>query len=306
MVGSERENGAVSAVHLTADEGVQAYTEPHPRLARDGSNRGPFLPGRSVVNVTAVSGDWASVTVDGSPVGWVSASGLVPPLGPRGGTPPAVHQYSPAPAAYGGATIAPAGNGMAVTALVLGVLAAAFAFTFFLGLLAFPLAVLAIIFGRIGLTRSRTHGVGSGQSIAGLILGIVAVVVCAYWFWVFGSFFRSVTHAIDQSVKSTASADPVANRVTLKQCNTTINRAEAGGTLVNTDREMHNLTVMVTFYGPGGKSDSMGTAYGVAPGATASWFAQGPAVTQLSGCSLGLSSNSTAPPPSTLVAGPPR
>ena len=304
MVETGREGGSVAALHLTSDEGVQSYTEPHPRLARDGSNRGPFIPGRSVVHVTAVNGDWANVTVDGSPVGWVSGSGLVPPLGAQGRVVAPV--LPPPPMFYGGPPGAQAGNGMAVAALVLGILAAVFAFTFFLGLLALPLAVLAIIFGRVGLTRSRTSGVGAGQSIAGLILGIIAVVACAFSFWILGSLFRSVTNAIDRSVKSTVAADPVGNRVTLEQCNTTINRAEASGTLVNTDREMHNLTVRVIFYGPGGQDETIGTAYGVAPGATASWFVQGPAVTQLSGCSLGLSASPTAPPPSTLVAGPPR
>jgi hypothetical protein len=138
------------------------------------------------------------------------------------------------------------------------------------------------------------------------VLGILAVVVSAYMLWTVGSFLRSVSDAIDRSAEATVTADPAANGMTLDRCNTTIGDAEATGTLVNTDREMHNYRVTVTFYGPGGQADATGTAYGVQPGRTATWFVQGPAVTQLSGCSFGRSIDPAGTTPTTHPADAPR
>ncbi len=293
------------AVHLSPDDGLQSYTEPYPR---PGANRGSFIPGRSVVHVVATQGDWAQVSSDGVVAGWVAGARLVPPIGQH--QQPSSYNLAspsraPAPSYVGGYT--PGGNGMAVTALVLGIVGIVFSFFFlFLGLLALILGLLAIVFGWVGLQRSRNSGVGRGQAIAGLVLGIITIIVSVYMIWVIDSFFSSVSDAIDRSTKPSVAADPVTNRMTLAQCNTTIGRSEASGTLVNTGSETRNFSVTVTFYGPGGKADSVGSAYGVEPGATESWFVQGPNVTQLSGCSFGRSISTSATPPSTLVAGPPR
>jgi len=82
------------AIHLTADDGVQAYKEAYPRLEKDGSHRTAFIPGRSVVHVAATQGVWAQVIVDGQVVGWVEGSYLVPPIGARIAA-PALNQAPP-------------------------------------------------------------------------------------------------------------------------------------------------------------------------------------------------------------------
>jgi hypothetical protein len=77
--------------------------------------------------------------------------------------PPTVGYVAPAPATGGGQN-----NGMAVAALVLGIL------TFVcLG----PIAgILAIVFGFLGLKKAKEVGTGRGMSIAGIVLGAVGTI----------------------------------------------------------------------------------------------------------------------------------
>ncbi|MBV9822257.1 MAG: DUF4190 domain-containing protein [Actinobacteria bacterium] len=67
------------------------------------------------------------------------------------------------------------GGGMATAALVLGILALITSFTVFGGVL---LGLLAIIFGVIGLRRAnRGLALGRGRAIAGIILGVLGILV---------------------------------------------------------------------------------------------------------------------------------
>ncbi|MFD0550099.1 DUF4190 domain-containing protein [Streptomyces rectiviolaceus] len=80
------------------------------------------------------------------------------------------------PPAYGwpAMPMAPA-NGMGVTALVLGIIAAA---GFCLWPLAIVLGILAIIFGSIGRGRAkRGEATNPGQALAGIICGIAGIVL---------------------------------------------------------------------------------------------------------------------------------
>lgn len=80
--------------------------------------------------------------------------------------------------------VRPPSKGMAVTSLVLGIVAIVtgiwtpipiigLVFAFF----AFLPAVLAVVFGHVGLIRSRAIGVGRGAALTGLVLGYVTVGV---------------------------------------------------------------------------------------------------------------------------------
>lgn len=88
-------------------------------------------------------------------------------------TPPP--QYQP----YSGPAPAQPKNGLGTAALVLGIVGAVFAFIPVVGIfIAIPLAVLAVIFGVIGLVRaSRTTATNKGPALSGAILGGVALVV---------------------------------------------------------------------------------------------------------------------------------
>lgn len=68
------------------------------------------------------------------------------------------------------------GNGFGVTALVLGILAGVFSFIPVMGVAAFVLGPLAIVFGIVGATRKFAR---KGTAVAGLVLGLVSIVIAA-------------------------------------------------------------------------------------------------------------------------------
>ncbi|MCH7231045.1 DUF4190 domain-containing protein [Glycomyces sp. L485] len=68
-------------------------------------------------------------------------------------------------------------NGHAVTALVLGILALVLAFIPLVNVVSFVLGPLAIIFGIVGLVAGRRRGTGKGMSIAGIVMGALALVI---------------------------------------------------------------------------------------------------------------------------------
>jgi hypothetical protein len=81
------------------------------------------------------------------------------------------------------------GGGMATAALVLGLLAVITSFTLIGGLL---LGLLAIIFGIIGLRRAnRGLALGRGRAIAGIILGLLGMVLAGALIAIGISLFNS-------------------------------------------------------------------------------------------------------------------
>ncbi len=69
----------------------------------------------------------------------------------------------------------PARNGLAITSLVLGILALVTCWLTFPGII---LGILAVIFGGVALARARTDRVSNkGMAIAGLITGVVGAVI---------------------------------------------------------------------------------------------------------------------------------
>lgn len=83
-------------------------------------------------------------------------------------------------------------NGMAIAALVLGIVAIVFGIWIpipviglFMMFVAFIPAVLAVIFGHVGLRNWRSIGVGRGGALTGIILGYVtlglSIVTTALW-----------------------------------------------------------------------------------------------------------------------------
>ena len=80
---------------------------------------------------------------------------------------------------YGGPPPQQQGNGFAVAGMVLGILAVLFAFIPFLGVVfGVLLGVLGAIFGGLGIARAGQPGRGGrGMAIAGLVLGIIGLVL---------------------------------------------------------------------------------------------------------------------------------
>lgn len=68
------------------------------------------------------------------------------------------------------------GNGLAVTALVLGIIGLVLSMVPFIP---YPLAILAIIFGAVGLKKQ----IKKGLAITGIVTGIITLAL-KVWFWV--------------------------------------------------------------------------------------------------------------------------
>jgi len=126
-------------------------------------------------------------TNPGSQGGYMPPPPPPPPYGappPYGGfAQPSVPLMAPGmPGMPVGVAVAqPAGNGMAVASLVLGIVGAVFsllAFTVICGFLSFPLGVIGIVLGALA-ARNPYH---KGMAITGLVLSIVAVVFTIGWF----------------------------------------------------------------------------------------------------------------------------
>src|SRR3954451_17827876 len=109
--------------------------------------------------------------------------------------PPATAPAGPVPSdrPSGGRKVS---NGLAISAMVLGIVGCAFALTVVLFPVAAILGGLAIVLGAAGRRHARElpHRTGRGQSVAGIIAGVAAVVLAA------GAgllFLTSVRHWLD-------------------------------------------------------------------------------------------------------------
>jgi hypothetical protein len=71
--------------------------------------------------------------------------------------------------------VPPSNNGVAIAAFVAGVIAIVLSW---IPLFDIVLAAPAVILGGLGISRAnRTHGMGKGLAIAGLILGAISILV---------------------------------------------------------------------------------------------------------------------------------
>jgi hypothetical protein len=105
----------------------------------------------------------------------------------------------------------PQGNGMAVTGMVIGIVALVLCWFLFLN---WVLAVLGIIFSALGIVRARKVGKGKGMAIAGLICAIVGgalgTVISVVAMRSFGEYIekaksteaRLSMHAMERKLKS--------------------------------------------------------------------------------------------------------
>jgi hypothetical protein len=86
--------------------------------------------------------------------------------------------YQPQPQAYP----AQPSNSMGVTSLVLGIVGLVFSFIPVIGVIAWPLVILGIIFGGVGINKAnQVPGMQKGMAIAGLVCSIVGLAMCLIW-----------------------------------------------------------------------------------------------------------------------------
>jgi 1-acyl-sn-glycerol-3-phosphate acyltransferase len=78
----------------------------------------------------------------------------------------------PAAPMYGGYPSPQQGNGLAVAGMVCGIVGLVL---FWIPVLGWILAILAIIFSGVGIAKANKGASGKGQAVAGLVLGVVSI-----------------------------------------------------------------------------------------------------------------------------------
>lgn len=86
-------------------------------------------------------------------------------------------QGYPAPGYY-----APPTNAMGTASLVLGIVGLVFSFIPIIGVIAWPLVVLGVVFGGVGINKANsTPGMPKGMAVAGLTCSLVGLAICFIW-----------------------------------------------------------------------------------------------------------------------------
>ena len=106
----------------------------------------------------------------------------MPPEPPAYPPPPPLQPPLYHPAATYVAAAAVPGNGIGVAAGVMGIVGLVLSFIPVLDFAGAVLAVLAVVFGAVGIHRAKTLGGASkGMAVTGLVCGVVALAI-AFWF----------------------------------------------------------------------------------------------------------------------------
>lgn len=88
-------------------------------------------------------------------------------------------QYAPNPPQQ--SAVKPS-NGLGTTGFVLGLIGLLFSFIPLIGVVAWPLVILGIVFSAIGISKAvKGTATNKGLAIAGLVVSIVGLVVCILW-----------------------------------------------------------------------------------------------------------------------------
>jgi predicted metalloprotease len=139
----------------------------------------------------------------------------------------------------------------------MGSIGLAIAWLPFIVVIGATLTVLALVFGGIGLRRSRASGVGRGASIAGIVMGGLGVAASVV------GVVLSVL--VVQEVLRFAEPGEVSTDVTA--CELDGRRAQVDGTVTNLDDEPHEYTLFVEL---GDRTDVV-IVDELEPGETTTW-----------------------------------
>jgi hypothetical protein len=101
----------------------------------------------------------------------------------------------------------PQSNGLATAGLVVAIIGAVFSFIPFVGTVAWFIAPIGLVLSAVGLVKSKRARSGRGKSIAGIVLSVVALIMCVLYTSV---FVASVGNAAQQ----TAAVHQVTYKVT--------------------------------------------------------------------------------------------
>jgi hypothetical protein len=93
-------------------------------------------------------------------------------------------------------------NGLGITGFVLGLTGLVFSPIPFVGMIAWPLVVLGLIFSIVGVVRvKKGKATNKWLSIIGIITSVVGLVVCIVWVAVIGSAVNEVNNEVNKVAK---------------------------------------------------------------------------------------------------------
>lgn len=130
-------------------------------------------------------------------------------------------------------------NGAATAAVVMGSVGVAIAWIPFIVVFGAALAIMALVFGIIGLRRSRGTGVGRRASIAGIVMGGLGIAATVVGVILSVAVFREVIEF----------AEPGDHFAEVTECRLDGRRAEVEGTIRNLDDEANRYTLFVEVEG---------------------------------------------------------
>jgi Domain of unknown function (DUF4190) len=164
------------------------------------------------------------------------------------------------------------GNGLAVAALVLGIVGVVAGVTVILFFVAFPLGVLALIFGLVGQSNARKRdGAGRGQAIAGTVLGSVTIGLSIIGLLIIVVWVRDTEITVKGPFRL-GRADPAVFDATVDTCTQERDFAESTGTITNTSNVRQTFVVVVAFREDATRvGEGTDQIRGLLPGETARW-----------------------------------
>lgn len=97
--------------------------------------------------------------------------------------------------------VVPPKNGLGTAGFVLGLIGLLFSFLPIVGVVAWPMVILGLIFSLIGYGRGRSGGAtNKGLALAGVILSVIGLVICVLWVAVFNKAANDVVKQANETV----------------------------------------------------------------------------------------------------------
>lgn len=109
--------------------------------------------------------------------------------------------YYPQPPYPPQQTMAPPQNGLGTAGFVLGLIGLIFSPIPVIGVIAWPLVILGLVFSLIGVSRaSKRRATNKGLAIAGVVLSAIGLVICVLWVVAFGKAVNDVNNESNREV----------------------------------------------------------------------------------------------------------
>ena len=107
-------------------------------------------------------------------------------------------QYAPNPPQQ---TAEKPSNGLGTSGFVLGLIGLIFSFIPVIGMVAWPLVILGIIFSAVGFSKAnKGRATNKGLAITGLVVSIIGLVICIVWAVAFGNAVDDVVDEANREV----------------------------------------------------------------------------------------------------------